>query len=181
VPICICPAGFGGTNCQIPGGTTASTTSKTTTISTTSTTSTTTTAVNPLARCPPGNDYICRNGGQCYYDTVDLDISCQCQPTFSGPTCERRDFFCNTVTCQNGGTCFNRNDGTLNGFCSCPSTGTNVIISGQFCEVQSPCPANTFNPCNNLVNTGNQCVRISNNSYCFCTSRWTGVYCESPL
>jgi Notch-like protein len=88
------------------------------------------------------------------------------------PLCNVRAPYCSTVTCQNGGTCYNT--GTYTGICVCPTSAT-VTYSGTLCEFQSQCGGT--NPCQN----GNQCNVINNLPYCFCSSQYTGVYCEAFL
>ncbi|KAJ8976967.1 hypothetical protein NQ317_018057 [Molorchus minor] len=168
---CSCPAGFNGTNCDIPmddcsrspclnGGT-----------------------------CGPKNGYNvcschagfrglrceiskktcgeqpCRNGGTC--TNTDVGYQCSCRPGFSGTDCEHQANSCSPNPCKNDGTCVE----SASGFqCICPSG-----FAGDRCEInKDDCQGN---PCQN----GGTCIDKINEFRCHCVPGYVGPLCQKRV
>ncbi|XP_070184052.1 fibropellin-3-like [Littorina saxatilis] len=59
---------------------------------------------------------------------------CECPAGFEGSTCEIERTTCtDQINCQNGGTCYQFNDGSDNYYCTCPDG-----YSGTTCQVPNP-------------------------------------------
>ncbi|XP_044257277.1 neurogenic locus protein delta [Tribolium madens] len=168
---CSCPAGYTGTNCELPlhdcaktpclnGGTC----NRNSTLN--------------ICICPSGysgprcetsirncDEKPCQNGGSC--TNTDSGYRCECRPGYSGPDCEYQANSCNPNPCKNDGTCVE----STNGFtCICPSGFT-----GERCETNiDDCLGN---PCQN----GGTCVDKINEFRCQCVPGYVGPLCQNRV
>ena len=74
-----------------------------------------------------------------FFQTRNYVRQCECSDGFYGYICQHRKFYCDEVTCYNGGKCEMGNHG---GVCNCFPNST-----GMFCE--TALDACISNPCNN--------------------------------
>ncbi|XP_033127144.1 protocadherin Fat 4-like [Anneissia japonica] len=126
----------------------------------------------------------CQNQGTCsdyvemYDDEIIVETSeiiivarntsrvfeCACAIEFHGTLCELEVDQCESVVCQNGGTCV---DGSGSFSCQCLSG-----FSGDLCEINN-------DDCNgNLCTNGGTCIDLVNTHRCECPTGYFGVYCE---
>ena len=113
----------------------------------------------PDDHCDPNP---CQNNGTC--NNTNDSFTCDCQPGYTGTTCEQVIDHCDPDPCLNGGTCTS----DLFGYaCACPTgyTGTNCETLIDNCAGQ---------PCQN----DGVCVNHVGSYSCDCAIGWTGANCE---
>ncbi|XP_054758872.2 fibropellin-1-like isoform X2 [Lytechinus pictus] len=140
---------------------------------------------------------MCLNGGTCF--SFGGAALCYCMPGFQGQHCEIDTDVCQTITCQNGGTCEKSRDQTAS--CICPP-----YYSGLQCDIflLSPCdslPCNASATCieDLTLDSGfvcmSPCVKepcqhgatcVHNQSTplgftCECTENYQGLLCENMI
>ena len=148
--MCRCPPGYGGTLCE--------------------------TVTDPCLVYPCHNggtctnaNITCQSGDGCIPLTAD-DITCRCQPGYSGMRCEIVTDLCLLFPCRNGGTCTNTNSSS-SFVCECGNEFT-----GLNCERRiNHCALSGAN-CNN-----GRCVDGVGNYICHCNPGFTGRYCDIEI
>ncbi len=120
---------------------------------------------SPLFNCDTSapNAVGCLNGGTC---NNGVRQPCSCPQFYGGFQCEVQPW-CNTNTCQNGGTCVNDGPGT--GHCSCGANN-----AGDYCEQTKFC---AVSPCQNggTCNPGSGAAGT-----CSCTNTgFSGQFCNT--
>eukprot|EP00057_Strongylocentrotus_purpuratus_P007461 XP_011661935.1 PREDICTED: neurogenic locus notch homolog protein 2 isoform X2 [Strongylocentrotus purpuratus] len=140
---------------------------------------------------------MCLNGGTCF--SFGGAALCYCLPGFQGQHCEIDTDVCQTITCQNGGTCEKSRDQTAS--CICPP-----LYSGLQCDISllticdsSPCntsatciedltldagflcmPPCVKDPCQHGGTcTNNQSAPLG--FYCECAEDYQGLLCENMI
>nr|XP_018901907.1 PREDICTED: prolow-density lipoprotein receptor-related protein 1 [Bemisia tabaci] len=104
----------------------------------------------------------CHNRGDCYLAMPFRLIKCNCQPEWTGPTCETPNHGCLTP-CVNGGSCLNPEYSGY-GQCACLPEFT-----GQHCE----------NCISHMCQNGGTCSVVNGSKHCTCPPGYSGKYCES--
>ena len=106
----------------------------------------------------------CSNQGACVFDTAMQQFACECQPYFSGSSCQNDVRPCSRYSCLNYGLCINMNSSFQ---CDCP-----VNFNGIFCEHE-------VNVCANYTCSGNgYCVKNGTMPACKCFQTFYGDACE---
>ncbi|XP_078075229.1 LOW QUALITY PROTEIN: uncharacterized protein LOC144497660 [Mustelus asterias] len=108
----------------------------------------------------------CRNRATCI--NVPGSYICSCPPAYTGTNCEIPSTSCFLSSCQNGGTCLQR-DGVMYQCICLPA------FTGRFCEVNvDDCKGHR---CRN----GGTCVDRVSTYDCKCPPTWTGQYCTEDV
>jgi hypothetical protein len=136
------------------------------------------------------------NGGACQINSFGQQI-CTCPPSYTGQYCQTVISGCSSNPCMNGGTCC-FNSGIVS--CTCPQAYT-----GQFCQncklkdteikqKQLDLEYNLHNShvllfmsfalvascTSNICSNGGTCyINSFGQQACYCTSLYTGVYCQT--
>lgn len=161
--LCICQAGFTGSNCEVDICKKCDINAK---------------CINDTCLCVEGfygNGFICRkiphpchpnpckNEAKCK-ELEAGEYDCECPPGTSGKHCEDKDA-CVPNPCKNDGKCVETRDGGFTCVCENGYTGEN-------CE--RPIDACLSNPCQN----GGTCVDENGKAVCKCKGKYTGPTCK---
>ncbi|KAG0716893.1 Fibropellin-1 [Chionoecetes opilio] len=167
------------------------------------------TAQGPKCKCDPKFDGEhcdhyrcsdhCKNGGLCQVE-VDMQLSCLCQPNWTGVQCETLLPTCNNF-CENNGTCHEMNGEAP--YCTC-----NAMFTGDrcdqckalTCENGGTCRAGmrkgsaapmcscgpgyhgvncSFSVCEDYCNHGSCFIQSMGMPTCKCKPGWTGRRCDN--
>ncbi|XP_072168931.1 hyalin-like [Diadema setosum] len=169
---CVCPAGFGGVNCEIV----------------------------ILENGNPCNSFPCANGGECL--TLDSQFyTCLCRDGYAGVNCQQMTAAvpgfdsCNANPCQNGATCYNSyhsNDPTPTSYtpqyyCMCAQgfTGANCQLPTANAPALDICQATNPNrpDCQNGGTCHNSYESITGDVdyVCDCLPTFIGHNCETIM
>ncbi|XP_071951339.1 protocadherin Fat 4-like [Antedon mediterranea] len=133
---------------------------------------------SPCQENPCQNEGVCSDYIQMYNDQIVVDTNeiiivarnttrefeCKCAIEFHGTLCELEVDQCESVSCQNGGTCI---DGSGSFSCQCLSG-----FAGDLCEVN-------LDDCNgDICLNGGTCIDLVNAYRCECPLGYFGNYCE---
>lgn len=89
---------------------------------------------------------------------------CCCAKGYYGENCEKEFNLCDSVKCENGGSCISTHD-SFN--CICPEG-----FEGEYCE-------NNIDDCINVqCENGGQCIDGIGNATCMCPLQFVGAHCE---